>query len=96
MQTIPWHEWHLSRLMLGTVQFGMPYGVANRTGQPDAARVREILTVAADGGVNCLDTAALYGSSEETLGRALAELGLAGKMTVVTKTVALPAEIEPE
>jgi len=27
-----WNDYRLSRLMLGTVQFGMPYGVANRTG----------------------------------------------------------------
>jgi aryl-alcohol dehydrogenase-like predicted oxidoreductase len=79
----------LSRLMLGTVQFGMPYGIANRSGQPDYETVRAILSAAYEGGVRCLDTAAAYGTSEETLGRALAELGLADRMTVVTKIMPL-------
>ena len=59
----------LSRLMLGTVQFGQPYGVANRTGQPTATEVREIVAAAIDGGVNCFDTAAAYGTSEQVLGQ---------------------------
>ncbi len=75
----------LSRLMLGTVQLGLPYGIANTTGQPPYQEARAILACAYEGGVNCLDTAAIYGSSEEVLGRALAELGISSKMTVVTK-----------
>ena len=75
----------LSRLMLGTVQFGMEYGIANRTGQPSYETAREIIACAYEGGVTCLDTAASYGSSEEVLGRALAELGIADEMVVVTK-----------
>ena len=75
--------------MLGTVQFGLPYGIANKRGQPTAAEVREMLAVAWESGVNCLDTAAAYGESEEVLGRALVELGLADKMVIVTKLVHL-------
>ncbi len=81
--------------MIGTVQFGMPYGIANRTGQPSYRDVCDILSTAYAGGVNCLDTAAMYGTSEEVLGKALAELGLGGKMVIVSKTAALPAEVEP-
>ena len=93
MQTRAWKEYHLSRLMLGTVQFGLPYGVANRTGQPSYAEVRAIMTAAIDGGVNCFDTAAAYGGSEEVLGRALQELGAADRVVVVTKVRSLtPAE----
>jgi aryl-alcohol dehydrogenase-like predicted oxidoreductase len=95
METRPFAGLSLSRLMLGTVQLGMPYGIANKTGQPDYKEVCAILACAHDGGVNCLDTAAAYGSSEEVLGRALAELGLAAKMTIVTKVEALPASVEP-
>ena len=84
-----------SRLMLGTVQFGLPYGVANRRGQPTYHEVVEILAAAAEGGVNCCDTAAIYGASEEVLGRALHELHLSERMTVVTKLRPLtPAEAE--
>jgi aryl-alcohol dehydrogenase-like predicted oxidoreductase len=75
----------LSPLMLGTVQLGMDYGIANRSGQPSYETAREIIACAYEGGVTCVDTAASYGSSEEVLGRALAELGIAGKMVVATK-----------
>lgn len=95
MDSVAFTEYTLSRLMLGTVQFGMPYGVANRTGQPSFEQVCAILTCAYEGGVTCLDTAASYGSSEDVVGKALAELGLAGKMTVVTKTTPLPADASP-
>lgn len=75
----------LSRLMLGTVQFGLPYGVANRSGQPSLETIREILAYAYEHGVNCLDTAAGYGTSEEVLGCVLADLGIADRMVVATK-----------
>lgn len=74
-----------SRLTLGTVQFGLPYGVANRTGQPGYDDVVAIVAAALEGGVNSFDTAAAYGTSEEVLGRALHELGVADRATVVTK-----------
>lgn len=90
-----WREYRLSRLMLGTVQFGMRYGIANRTGQPDYGQVRAIIAAAVAGGVNCFDTAAAYGTSEELLGRALQELNLREAVTVVTKVRPLiPAELE--
>jgi aryl-alcohol dehydrogenase-like predicted oxidoreductase len=78
-------EFPLSRLMLGTVQLGLPYGIANRAGQPSYQVARDIVACAYEGGVNCLDTAAAYGASEEVLGRALADLGIADRMIVVTK-----------
>ncbi len=93
MQTARFADLTLSRLMLGTVQFGMPYGIANTQGRPDYAAVRGMLAAAAAAGVNALDTAAAYGASEEVLGRALADLGLADRMVVVTKVRALtPAD----
>ena len=81
MLTSTWNNEQLSRLMLGTVQFGMPYGVANRTGQPSYPDVVAILAAAVEGGVNCFDTAAAYGTSEDVLGRALRELGIADRVT---------------
>ncbi len=85
MQTIAFRDLNLSRLMIGTVQFGLKYGVANVKGQPSYEEVVEILKCAWEGGVNCLDTAAGYGNSEEVLGKAMAELGISDKMIVVTK-----------
>ncbi|MFO1006163.1 MAG: aldo/keto reductase [Planctomycetaceae bacterium] len=91
MQTSNWNGLSLSRMMLGTVQFGLPYGVANHTGQPSYDEVVRIVTAAYEGGVNCFDTAAAYGTSEEVLGNALHELRLADKVTVVTKVFPLTA-----
>lgn len=95
MQTVIWNEPPLSRLMLGTVQLGMPYGIANATGQPSADAVRRILATAIEHGVNCFDTAAAYGDSEVLLGRLLPEI--AGPATweqllVVTKVQPLTPE----
>jgi len=91
MLTSPWNHYRLSRLMLGTVQFGMPYGVANRTGQPAYEDVLAIVAAAVEGGVNGFDTAAAYGTSEEVLGWALHELDVADRVVVVTKVRPLAA-----
>jgi aryl-alcohol dehydrogenase-like predicted oxidoreductase len=92
MQTRIFAEYELSRMMLGTVQFGLPYGIANTRGQPDYRGVLEILETAIEGGVNCFDTAAAYGSSEDVLGRALRELGVLEDVVVVTKVQHLSPE----
>jgi aryl-alcohol dehydrogenase-like predicted oxidoreductase len=93
METKRFAGYDLSRMMLGTVQFGMPYGVANRTGQPTYRDVLDMITAAVDGGVNCFDTAAAYGTSEEVLGRALRELKLLDRVIVVTKVRVLSPEV---
>jgi aryl-alcohol dehydrogenase-like predicted oxidoreductase len=80
-------------VILGTVQLGIPYGIANRTGQPDYATAREVLAAAWDSGITCLDTAAAYGESEEVIGRALRELGLKNRFAVITKTQPLEADL---
>lgn len=77
----------LSPLMIGTAQFGLPYGVANTSGQPPFEEVCAILQCAHEGGINCLDTAPGYGESEGVLGRALEATGLREHMTVVSKVL---------
>ena len=68
-------------LALGTVQFGMAYGVANASGQPDLATVRRVLDAARTGGIDLLDTAELYGTSETVLGEAgIAGFGVVSKL----------------
>lgn len=57
-----------SKLALGTVQFGLPYGVANKQGQVSKLEVQSILSLAKDKGIKTLDTAIAYGESEEVLG----------------------------
>ena len=57
-----------SKISLGTVQFGLRYGIANRKGKIPPKEVFEILKYAADSGINCLDTAFAYGDSEDVIG----------------------------
>jgi aryl-alcohol dehydrogenase-like predicted oxidoreductase len=76
-----------SRLALGTVQFGLTYGVANVHGQIDRATATAILDRGRSAGMDTLDTAIAYGSSEERLG----EIGVDG-WKVISK---LPPADEP-
>jgi len=74
-----------SPLVLGTAQLGLPYGVANKTGQPDQAMATSIIREAWENGIKEFDTAQGYGISERVLGEALAELGLSQKAKIITK-----------
>ncbi|MEZ4266351.1 MAG: aldo/keto reductase [Myxococcota bacterium] len=58
-----------NRLALGAAQWGLDYGIANRTGRPDDGAVAEILAVARAAGVDTIDTAKAYGDSEAVIGR---------------------------
>ncbi|MDR6224324.1 aldo/keto reductase [Desmospora profundinema] len=53
---------------LGTAQLGQPYGIANKAGKPPRKRAREILQTAVAAGVAYLDTAPVYGNSENIIG----------------------------
>lgn len=82
-----------SKLVLGTVQFGLNYGISNARGQSSYPEVCRILETACSGGIDTLDTAAAYGESESVLGRALQELNLSGKIKIVSKIAPLPEEL---
>ena len=56
------------KIALGTVQFGMPYGIANQSGCVPPVQVAQILREASLSGIDTIDTAISYGSSEHTLG----------------------------
>lgn len=61
---------HLSnKLVLGSVQFGMPYGVSNHNGVPDDFELKKILSTALEYSINTIDSAAAYGDAEERLGK---------------------------
>ena len=60
---------HAPQLCLGTVQFGLPYGVTNQGGQVPEDEVSRILDLAASSGIELLDTAQAYGTAETVLGR---------------------------
>lgn len=71
------------KIALGTAQFGLDYGISNKSGQVAPAAVAEILRLAARRGVETLDTAIAYGDSEETLGAAFSSAG--GEFEIVSK-----------
>jgi aryl-alcohol dehydrogenase-like predicted oxidoreductase len=71
------------KLALGTVQFGLDYGINNTTGKVPQAEVARILDYAHNNGISVLDTASAYGESEEVLGRVLA--GLDKPFELITK-----------
>lgn len=89
VEKVTFRDLALSRLMLGTVQLGMSYGIANRAGRPAAGTAREIVSAAWEGGVNCFDTAAAYGESEAVLGDIFATAGPAVRPVLVSKIRAL-------
>lgn len=60
----------VSRLVLGTVQIGAPYGAANLTGLPSAERAIRLLRRAHRSGVRSFDTARAYGEAEDRIGAA--------------------------
>jgi aryl-alcohol dehydrogenase-like predicted oxidoreductase len=73
----------MARLGLGTVQFGLDYGISNRKGRTTLNEVCGILAIAAENGVRVLDTATTYGESEAILGT----VGVADRgFDIVTKT----------
>ncbi|MFH1847094.1 MAG: aldo/keto reductase [Candidatus Omnitrophota bacterium] len=58
----------IKKICLGTVQFGMDYGVANKRGKVPPEEVFDILKYTARQGIGFLDTAGAYGKSESLIG----------------------------
>ena len=63
----------VSAIGLGTVELGLDYGApgASGTAPPQEAEAARLLNYALDRGVDFIDTARLYGTSEEIIGRAI-------------------------
>ncbi|MGL5009409.1 MAG: hypothetical protein ACRC6I_05970, partial [Paracoccaceae bacterium] len=60
----------LPRFALGTVQFGLAYGVSNTTGAATSLdEISCILDLARRSGIDTLDTAIVYGNAEAVLGQ---------------------------
>ena len=79
----------MTKLGLGTVQFGQAYGVSNTRGQVPTEEASRILARAAQAGVRVLDTAANYGAAEAVL----AGLDTA-PFRIVTKTISVKNGVE--
>lgn len=59
----------MSKIALGTVQFGIDYGVNSVDGQVKPEEVKKILSYARSKKIDLLDTAPAYGNSEKILGK---------------------------
>ena len=57
-----------SKLILGTVQFGLKYGINNTIGKPKKDEVLSLLKVAYNSGIRLLDTAEAYGNAHQLIG----------------------------
>ncbi len=79
----------IGRLGLGTVEFGMAYGLARSPRPVPAAAIGDILRMAHEQGMHVIDTAPAYGRSEEMIGRMLpAE----HRFHIITKTPAVRSD----
>ena len=56
------------KLALGTVQWGLDYGISNTNGIPTDAELDAIVRLATQNDIDLFDTASKYGNAEERLG----------------------------
>lgn len=61
----------LSRICLGSAQFGAAYGISNRWGRPQERDIQVVLEYAAESGIGYIDTAPSYGDAEVLIGKYL-------------------------
>ncbi|MBM4229569.1 MAG: aldo/keto reductase [Gammaproteobacteria bacterium] len=78
----------LSKLSLGTAQFGAVYGVTNDIGRVSNEEIVQIVRYAQSNGISSIDTAVAYGDAEERLGL----LDLSG-FSVITKVPAYDGSV---
>lgn len=78
------NEKKTNKLILGTVQFGLKYGINNSNGILEDDELVEVLKLASVNEINFLDTAAVYGNSENRIGKL--EKSLLQKFNLITKT----------
>ena len=76
------------KLALGTVQFGLDYGVSNYNGKTIDDQALKILNYAWHNGIDTLDTARTYGDSEKIIGRVSNKY----KWNIITKTPSFTGE----
>lgn len=72
------------KLVLGTAQLGMHYGISNEKGQPDNLTAERLIKLAIVNGSSFIDTANAYGNSEKVIGDSL-RCGWQGRVKVITK-----------
>ena len=59
-----------TKIGIGTLQFGLNYGIANKSGKLKIKEILKIKKIAQKNNIDLIDTASAYGDCEERLGRA--------------------------
>lgn len=83
----------LTKLCLGTVQFGMKYGINNQVGQPSEEECFQMMDMSIEKGIDTIDTARAYGTAELVVGNYIKDRKLQGKVNIISKL--RPNVIEP-
>ncbi len=78
----------MSRIAIGTVQFGLEYGISN-SGKVSFEEVKKILNLAKKNSIDTIDTASGYGNSEKVLGSAGVH-----DFKIITKTIPLHSGVD--
>ncbi|WP_396146323.1 aldo/keto reductase [Flavobacterium sp.] len=74
----------MQKIILGTVQFGLNYGINNSKGKPSSDECFEILNRSFDFGITNLDTAEAYGDAHKIIGD-FHKLNPLKKFKIITK-----------
>lgn len=72
------------KLVLGSAQIGLHYGINNQSGKPDFTVAEELVKKAICNGIKYIDTAHAYGDSEQVIGEILSG-GWESRATLITK-----------
>ena len=75
----------INKIGLGTVQFGLNYGISNKKGKTDNNEIKSIINTCQSKGMTIIDTSPDYGNAEELIGKF--DLG---KFKVVSKFISKP------
>jgi aryl-alcohol dehydrogenase-like predicted oxidoreductase len=75
------------KIALGTVQFGLDYGIANQAGRVTLEEVKKIIDQASLANIDTIDTAIAYGNSESILGQANVD-----NFQIITKLPPIPED----
>lgn len=82
-------------LCLGTVQFGMQYGISS-SGRPQPAEALKMLEYAANNDITTIDTASAYGEAEKIVGDFIERFGRENLQIVTKIRPGLLFNIEPK
>ena len=71
------------KIAIGSAQFGLNYGLANKSGKINQKEIKAILDFAYKSSINTIDTAKSYGNSEKHIGNCIR--GTEQEWDIITK-----------